>query len=223
MYSLPHPLAGYTDARSVLVFGNTLYGASSKLDTGTPGKWAGLFAYTAGVLPTVAYTSAQLSAGGVALLPGFNGVGYSPWTFVFESSTSVYIAEDSNPSSYNVIQFVQTGGVWGPPSRGANLSFTVTSAIYSIAGRTEGAEFALYATTPTTLYRMGAQTRNIVVIATAAAGTSFHGVALAPSSPLWSQPTPLVTPSPTSECAEDRECVAAAREMNSSSSGVLLS
>ena len=69
------------------IFGGNLYGTDSSLNNG----WNGLFQMGSGGLPTapVSTNSKLLNLS-------------SPWTFVFQNASSVYVADDSNVTHANI-------------------------------------------------------------------------------------------------------------------------
>ena len=154
---------GYNDGRFVGVFNGQVYGTDSSSDSG----YNGVFSIGSGLpAATVSATS----------LPGT--VTGSPWGFVFENTTSLWLADDTAPASYNVRQWMLSGSAWSVRS-----SVTWGSvAVYSIAGRAEaGSGFVLYGTTPTTLYRYVPATGASTALTTAGSTTTFRGVAIAPA------------------------------------------
>ena len=171
---------GYNDGRFVGVFNGQLYGTDSSSDSG----WNGLFTIGSG-LPTTAVNSASLSG----------TVTGSPWGFVFENTTSVWIADDGTLATFNVRQWMATGSAW---TVRRSFSWT-TTAVYSIAGRYEaGSGFVLYGTTPTTLYRYVVSTSTSTALATSASTNVFRGVAIAPAAATpTASPTATQTPSPS--------------------------
>ena len=140
-----------------------------------------------------------------SLLYGFSGTGMSPWTFVFENATSLFMADDSAPSSYNVLHFTYTS-YWALYE---TVSFDTTQPIYSIGAVPtqikNNVSFTLLATTPTALY---ARTNGgpVLLVATPAPGTYFRGVTGVPLNTAWanaavtpsSSQTPSQTATPTS-------------------------
>ena len=186
---------GSYNPRATGVFNGQALATDSTQDV--PG-FAGIWTLGAG-LPT-AYGPLQTS-----LLYGFSGTGMSPWTFVFENATSLYMAEDSAPASYNVLHFVYSS-YW---SLYETVSFDTTQAIYSIGAVPtqvqNNVSFTLLATTPTALY---ARTNGgpVILVATPAPGTYFRGVTGVPLNTAWanaavtpsSSQTPSQTATPTS-------------------------
>ena len=168
---------GYYDARGVGIYGNTLYASDSYLDPAATGMFR---IGTAGTLPT----ALQTTAGGA--LPGLVSANYDPWIFVFQSATSIWVADtgfwgNPNPAqAFNVINFQLLAGVWTQVS----TIFFEASPIRSIAGRLEGGVWTVYAVSPTTLYKYSTLYTTVTVLATAGPGSLFRGVAPAPVAPL---------------------------------------
>ena len=118
-------------------------------------------------------TSSVATGGGNTLVVSVSGA----WTFVFESSTSLYVADDSSIATANVRHAVKTGSTWAVAG---SISLNTTSPIYSITGRTEGGAFVLYACSPSVLYRYDTVASAASIVATASPSTLFRGVALPP-------------------------------------------
>ena len=156
--------------RSVGVFGGQLYASDTSGDTNYQG-----ISKIGTALPTTGQST------GITGLPGTLTAGSDNWVFVFESSSSLYVADASNIASYNVVQYTLTSGTWALTS---TISLNTTAPIYSIAGRTVGGSFVLYATTSKVLYAYTTASATTVVVATASVGV-FRGVATVPINPAW--------------------------------------
>jgi hypothetical protein len=169
---------GYADAHATGVFNGQLYGSDGAADAG----WNDVFAIGSG-LPTInAQTSVPLS-----------GTLGTPWTFVFENVTSLYVADTSLTASYNVVHYTFSGFAW---ETAGTVLFAAGVPVYSIAGRTETLGFAVYGATPVAIYRYDATSGAVTLVATPSAGV-YRGVALAPISPAFFSATPFATHSAT--------------------------
>ena len=161
---------GYNDVRSATIFNGQLYVADSALDAG----WLGIS--TMGVGLPNSYSQSSV------ILPGMAGATtMDPWTFVFENSASMYVADTYNTNQYNVVGWALVAGQWSPVSF---ISLEVGTPIRSIAGRTINGSFVVYAVSPTTLYAYTVSTGASVVVTTASAGV-FRGVGLVPVWTNW--------------------------------------
>ena len=123
----------------------------------------------------------------------------SPWSFVFENATSVYVADDSSIGTANVQQYIQrvAGGAWELIN---SLSIDTTASIYSIAGRVEAGDgFVLYAVTTSKLVRVRPLYGDVTLLATPGSSSRFRAVVLPPIQSGWlaasGTPTPSGTPS----------------------------
>ena len=167
---------GTNDIRAVAFYAGTLYATDSVNDEG----FGGLFSVSGVPACVNGFTSCA-----AVMLPSFPG-SLSPWTFVFSSATSVWLAEDSAPTLYNTLQFTAAavGGAWSQAP--TSVLFEAGTPIYSLTGRAEaGGEFALYAASPTTLYRYATVAGTLSTVASARPGTVFRGVALPPANAGW--------------------------------------
>ena len=179
--------AGNSDARCVGISNASgafqLYGSDSVSDTG----FNRIFTLGSG-LPAGAGVPVVLTGTGT-------GTTSSPWSFVFENATSVYVADDSAIATANVVRYTKapSPGTWSPSG---TFSLNTTQAIYSLAGRNEaGVGFVLYATVPAALYRLVVATGVQMLVASAGPSSSFRGVALPPSVPFWlpASPSPTIS------------------------------
>ena len=172
---------GFNDFRAVSVYNGQLYGTDDARDA----SFQGVFAIGTG-MPTAAAVSA----------PVFTSAALSPWTLAWESSTSVWVADDSAVATANILHVAYSAATvsW---SQTGSASLAPGAPIYSIAGRSEAGAFVVYATTPSTLYRYNTVTGAKSVITTAAPGTVLRGVALPPLNPVWLAPTPDITATPS--------------------------
>ena len=173
---------GWFDARAVVTYRGALYGVDSVEDIG----WGGVFTIGSG-LPAVASNPAAV------LLPGFSGTA-SLWTIVFQSPTIIWAAIDSGTygtSLGSVVSFTLSAGNW---AQSTAIIVDAFNAVYSLAGRFEGANFVLFTSTATTVYRIDTTVGNPCSIYSAPSGSVFRGVALSPCSPSTSStPTPSST------------------------------
>ena len=181
---------GCLGARALGIFNGQLYGSD-----GVDNTWKAVFAIGSG-LPTAQVTAAENSVTGNRLVPGFTGAGVSPWQFVFENTTSLWVADDSSPAAYNILH-------WMKPVTITNFSMVSTvslapAVIMSVAGRNEsGVGFVLYATSTSKLFRYVTTTGVSTVLGVATSDRIFRGVAVAPVSNLWRAETPLPTATST--------------------------
>ena len=177
---------GKVDLRGVGMYGGTLYVTDSTLDTG----FGGVTSVGADNVTTRAATNATL-------LPGLSG-NDSPWGFVFQNATSLWVADTGDPATYNILHYVRSGGgQWTLDPVGVLLENGTE--VYSIAGQAaSGGDYFLYATTPTTLYSYNTRTRAATVIATAPQNSVWRGVALVPANAAWIAASSSATPTPTS-------------------------
>ena len=184
---------GANDAHSVGIFGTplALYGSDSSLDP----NYQGMFHIGATTgLPVTSQTTAT------GILPGTTSTNYDPWIFVWQSPTSLWVADTGEyanpdlPSRYNVVNFQLQGPTWVPAPQ---MVFFESSPIRSIAGRNEGGFWSIYAVSPTTLYRYSTFDGSVTAMASAGPGALFRGVAPAPVSAAMHPANPLPTWSPT--------------------------
>jgi hypothetical protein len=170
---------GYNDARGIAIFGGNLYGGTTSLD----GANAGIFQIGTG-LPTTEVASWTMLQG----IP-------TPWTFVFENATSLWVSLDS--PSYQLGTFARytlnTGtGVWAI-SPGFVQQVTSSYPLYSLTGRMEAPAsdpygdpvWTLYASSPVALYRYVPSTDpgpisvyNVSTFYPGSVATALRGVAL---------------------------------------------
>lgn len=127
-----------------------------------------------------------------ALLPGFSGDDEGFWTFVFENDTSLWATDVAGDADTGVVQqYILALGSWVPQGY---ATLDANAPVYSLMGRYESnvatghaRRFVLYGTTDTTLYRYdpaaALPTPQVTVVATAAAGQHFRGVAAVPACP----------------------------------------
>jgi hypothetical protein len=161
---------GTNDVRSVAVArgyygGWRLYGSSSSLDAG----WDTVFSIGGMTLPTG-------STGTAAPLKSMAGL-RSPWTFVFETRARLWVAvDDGAKGTVQVWAFQSEVLGW---ARVATVTLS-SERVRSITGRVEFGGFVLYAADRRRVYRYDTVARATAVVATAAAGTAFRGVALPP-------------------------------------------
>jgi hypothetical protein len=165
---------GYADAHATGVFNNQLYGSDGAADAG----WNEVFAIGSGLPTFQTQTCVPLS-----------GTSGTPWTFVFENVTSLYVADTSSTTAYNLVHYTFGGSAW---ETAGTVLFAAGVPVYSIAGRTETLGFAVYGATPVAIYRYDAATGAVTLVATPSAGV-YRGVALAPVNPTWYAPSPLAT------------------------------
>ena len=166
---------GYADARAVHINGSSLYASE-----GNDASWAGVARLgSASALPTAPVATASLV-----------GVGGSPWTFVFAATSSLWVADSSSPTQYNVIQYMYDSiqSMW---SINDEVLIARGTSIYSLIGRYSSVDgnFYLYMSTPRAILQYAPETRTITTIATAASGTLFRGVAFAPVNTAWYVPS----------------------------------
>ena len=162
---------------------------------------------TAGAAPTAASSTM------VTTKLGPTSATRSPWNFIFENTTSLYITDDSNTTSFNVLHWTSVGTSW---SQINTISFDKANAVYSIAGRylynnavgkMPYSSFVLYAATKFVVYSYVPATGTISTFYTPASGTLVRGVVSAPyaASPTS---TPSTTASPTSSSTATRTSTA---------------
>jgi hypothetical protein len=197
---------GTNDVRSVAVApgyngGWRLYGSSSSLDAG----WDTVFSIGGQALPTG-------STGTAAPLKGMAGL-RSPWTFVFESPSRLWVAVDvGGKGTVQLWRFQSEVLGW---ARVATVSLS-SALVRSVVGRVEFGGWVLYAADARRVYRYDTVARVKRTVATAVPGTVFRGVALPPRK--LSSPTSSTTPESTR--AVSRSPVATrSRQMSRSPSG----
>lgn len=136
--------------------------------------------------------------------PAAATVAYQPYTFVIETTTSIWVSQDVG----TIVHYTQAPGSTAVIRHGKWLveSKVVISGevapLFSLAGRFEAAEgaFVVYAASPSAAYRLVPSSGAApAVVATAACGECFHGVAfppLQPGAPACPTPPPSATPTP---------------------------
>lgn len=175
---------------------STLYGIHVMTCAGVPCVPAGSFSED--VRPR--------SLPGTLLFAGTAANTTSPLSFVFENANTLWVAEDARRHSFQLTKYVTTApvaqpwqGNWVPA--GVNLFIDNSRPVHSLSGRVEGGDFVLYATQSHRITRIHSVTLAQTVLARAAPGQAFHGVALPPvAAELAAAParTPIVTtPVPT--------------------------
>lgn len=204
---------GTTSSRGITIYAGQLYGASAEsLET----TWGGLYGIGAGLPKTASSSSSSV----VTRVWGISNtmvnaprVEYNPFTFVIESPTSIWVAQDLGPGSRAaIVHYTQPAGStkvlrankWVPRSS----PFVVPGErqpVYSLAGRIERVpddvddvadndnnvvpQFVLYAASPTAVYRIPTGPPSdgggvVTTILRARSGESYHGVAFPPDFPL---------------------------------------
>ena len=185
-----------------MLFANgVLYGTDDIAETTT--GWNTVFSMksSTGSYPT------GTSSGNVNTKLGPTSTTRSPWNFIFENTTSLYITDDSNLAVWNVLHWTAptVGGAFAQQN---TISFSTTQATYSIAGRyiyndadwaAPYASFVLYAATKTTVYSYVPATGAISVFYTPPSSNYvLRGVVSAPYAPSPSAtPTSTATQTPT--------------------------
>ena len=100
----------------------------------------------------------------------------SPWTFIFESPTSLWVSVDDSDQWPGAIRhFELRDDAWGALE---TVTLDSVNPTYSITGRVEGSSFVLYAASCSALFRYDSEAATSRVIAVPAAGQHFRGVAL---------------------------------------------
>lgn len=193
---------GYYDSRCLLYSNGTLYGTDSVAENYA--GWNTVFSIKAS---TGSYPKSAASTNALARL-GVASTTRSPWNFIFENTTSLYIAVDDNITSYNVLHWTSptVGGAWMQKN---TISFSTTRPVYSIAGRYlyNGAfgvppvysTFVLYAATSTSLFSHVPATGVTSLFYTPPSSNHvIRGVVSAPYAPTGtSTSSPTVTPTKT--------------------------
>jgi hypothetical protein len=186
--------AGANDARGIAIYGGKLYATAGSVDSGFDRVFNIGFS-TPPVAPTDFYK--------LMMAPQL----FSPWTFVFTSQLSLWVAVDRGagaPGGRGVVQF------WGRNATTESfvlrhtVVFSATQAVLSIAGRVEFGRSFVYGVTPTALLRydsagVAAKVTTVLQLAPAAANTALRGV-MFPGAPLFS-PSRSASPSPKSRTA----------------------
>jgi len=129
------------------------------------------------------------------------GTSSSPYGFVFESTSTLWVLDDSNRNAWNLLKYTAASplppwqNVWTPV---ASVSIDNMRRFETMASRTEGAEFVLYTVSPIGLYRVSGASNTAALVSRPASGDYWHGVALAPySAALAAAPAPAATPDST--------------------------
>jgi hypothetical protein len=162
---------GATEARAVGIYGGVLYGTSGPGDFG----WTTVFQISSSdPMPTTSGNDPVHLAG----LP----TDVSPWTFVFENATSLWLAiEGDVGASGTIVHYTQpeVATTWSEESR---VVMDPNYFVYSITGRYEALwdQYYLYGASQTTVYRMNATSHQLHVITTAGPNEYIRGVALPP-------------------------------------------
>ena len=138
-----------------------------------------------------------------SILPGTAG---TPWSFIFQSPTVLWVADSSAVANMHIVQYTYspTKASWVAALTGP--LFPTSDAVYSITGRFEGASWILYAVSVSKanagsgIYKWNTTSGTATTIATTAAVTSvssqYRGVVLPPVWPS-SSASPTQTPSQT--------------------------
>ena len=200
-----------------------LYGASDWAQEHTYGGLYGIGS-ASGAPQTLTKTVSRLW--GIAnTLPGGPVVKYNPYTFVFESPSSLWLSMDQSGEASlctptcayaTIVHYVQGNGQHQTieAAKWLRQSTVVVrsenSPLYSLTGRYEAwvpgetPGFAVYAASPTHVYRLAPGASAPVVLMSAACGQSFHGVAFPPIQPgqLPCDVVPSVSPYPTCTSCE---------------------
>ena len=214
------PLIGFPDApfilseaRAAQMFGGRLYFAASRKGAAAAGFiGGGLFG-----LDPAGLTSLTMSiAVSLVPLPGTNvshlGTATDIHSFVIEAPEVLWVADDSNRGSWNILRFVSSavtspldpGTRWAVPGpiASAVVSLDTRDPVYSLTGRYEtvGAfrQFVLYASTPYRVYKAAPFMGRTWTLAVAPELSTFHGVAFAPySSSILLPRSPSAVPTPS--------------------------
>ena len=170
------------DAHSAIVYAGRLYVTAGPGEAATPGSGAGVFTFT-DALPQSPQLPTPLS--------GFPSLGINPWQLVFASDTEMWTADVSNTASYNLIKYALTSGTW---SSASSMSIESNVLIYSVTGRSEGADFVLYCSSAFKAYRYVSGTFSVTTFANAPTGTAFRGITLIPAIPATPSMTASLSP-----------------------------
>ena len=167
---------GYDEARSIMIRGTQLFGSGYST---TVQPLTGIYTL-AESLSSVSNTSAPCGDNALRL-PGFTGSNstFSPWTFVFASSTELWVASDHIPSARAaLVQFIYDvqGSAWAAANEPVQLNPNNPNgpAAYSITGRYEEEQFVVYAATRDSVYKYTTQSQQVSVVAVAAPHTVFQ-------------------------------------------------
>jgi hypothetical protein len=162
-------------------------------NAGGGSPWGGLARATAAAGGTLLPTG---PASGAALRPGFNGRS-NWWAFVFQGRGAVWLVRDDaayapaasvataltrSRLASTVVSYAWTdagGGAWRDAT---GYRGRVADAVYSLAGRPEGARrvWTLYTASRTALYRLVPSAGTLTTLASAPPGQLFRGVVLPP-------------------------------------------
>ena len=186
---------GSPGAASLSVFNNQLYGSFQ--DAGKQG----VYAVGTGLVTSGAQAATQL--------PGLSGG--TPWSFVFQDVATMWLADSSTPATAHFYVWTAPAGTW---SRGAGVQLSASDAnpVYSLAGRSEGGVFTLYAVTSpdsdaSGLYRFNTVSRAIVRLRGTTVGGNqvYRSVVFPPYFPSASSsptPTSSITASNTATASQ---------------------
>lgn len=126
----------------------------------------------------------------------------APYAFVFENTTSLWVAVDHDRATANVFHYA-ADSLTAPWVRvpADSISIDKLNQVISLAGRSEGGSFILYAATRTRLWRadtsIAVRPLGRQPFALAPRGAVFRGVAIPPQDGTLVPATPLPTPSPS--------------------------
>ena len=120
-------LAGYDEARGVTVYGGAVYGSSY-----SPTQ-------PVAAIYSLGAANATPTLDAATRLPGFSGLpsSLSPWGFVFESASVLWVARDQAPARATLARYEYTAPAGWGQSRVVTLSTTSTYPALSLAGRRE--------------------------------------------------------------------------------------
>ena len=170
---------GYYDARGVTIFNGQLYATDSSLDPG----WAAVFTMGTG-LPLSEDHDPD------ALLPGFDGITPSPWTFVFQNESSLWVAVTDTagvPGAVENYVYDPDAGAWESV---LVVPFDYVNPVYSTTGRYENnaqtgfqTHYIVYGSSQSAWYRYDSVTDGAgpaTLVAVPGDGQWFRAVALPP-------------------------------------------
>lgn len=137
-------------------------------------------------------------SGTSTLLSGFSAsdATFSPWQVAWESDFAFWVSVDHDLAAFNLQRFAFNNATLAWELDGVH-QLAVDTPIYSVATRLEAGVRVVYATSAASLYRYVPGT-GTTVIATAAEGTVFRGVVLAPQEPIWTRASPSASQTATS-------------------------
>ena len=196
-----------TDPRYVTIFDGVAYVSNGVL-ANTNAAFYGISALLVNGVPGIPSGSWSENATTLRLAGTQNTVGAtnntSPFAFVFNGPNELWVAEARTFNLFQLVKYTTAVnvaspwlGAWSPV---ASVFIDNSRQLQALTGRVEGGEFVLYATQSHRITRYATVSGTQTIVATAPAGSAFHGAALPPFNPALAAaapPTSRPTPSPS--------------------------